>query len=385
MNIAFFTDSYTPYVSGVVRSVETFRRHLEALGHRVMIFAPAYPGAASGPGGVYRFRSIPAPSHPGFHLAVPISPRLGDCLRCAGCQVVHVHSPFLMGTLGLVSGRSLGLPVVFTYHTFYHLYAHYVPLPPTLVAAAVRRWVRGFCNRCDTVVAPSRSAADFLATSGVRVPLAVVPTGIEWSRFAAAAGGHPLPAGWPSARPVSLYAGRLAREKGVDFLLQAFAEAVKQGAPGQLVLVGDGPEAPALRAVARRLGLGDRAVFVGPVPFDAMPQVYAAADLMVFASATDTQGLVLVEAMAGACPVLAAEGPGVTDVVEDGVNGRVVPRRVEVFASTWTSLLSDAALRRTLGEGARRTARRFAAEDMARRLAGVYETLVAGRRRALVG
>ncbi|MFO7171402.1 MAG: glycosyltransferase family 4 protein [Bacillota bacterium] len=377
MRVAVFTDSYEPYVSGVVRSIQTFARELAALGCETFIFAPAYPGHRQGGPTLFRFASLPAPTHPQFRLAIPLSWRLGRTLRELRCDLVHVHSPFLMGMLGAHYARRLGLPLVFTFHTFYHQYVHYAPLPRWLTEPLTTRWVRDFAARCDLVVAPSTAVASYLRGLGVEVPVEVIPTGVDVQKFSSGRRG------WLRKRlglgpevPVALYAGRLGREKNLDLLLDAFRLVEERCPDCRLALAGDGPLRPHLEARVADLGLGGRVHFLGAVPPEAMADCYAGADLFVFASTTETQGLVILEAMAAGLPVVAVAGPGVEDVVTSGSDGLLVPPAAPVMAEAMVRLLTDPARRQGMAAAARAKAAAYSAGAMAGRLAAAYRRLL---------
>lgn len=383
LGIGVFTDSYRPYTSGVVRSVELFAKHLERLGHRVYVFAPRYPGCPPEEG-VFRFLSVPAPTQREFALAIPFSPTLGATVRRLGLDVIHVHSPFLLGRLGASAARRHGLPLVFTYHTLYDKYVHYVPFFPGLTRQVVNLYTRKFCNRCDLVVVPSTAVADLLRQRGVTVPLAVIPTGVELERF------HGLDRTWlksrfglPSEAKILLFVGRLGKEKNVEFLFSAFARlrTLPDLGPLKLVLVGGGNAEERLRRLAKDLGVAEEVVFAGTLPPEEVAKCYAGADLFVFASLTETQGLVLAEAKAAGLPAVAVDAAGVRDTVRHGVDGYLTALSLEEFTARVAELLRNEGLRRAMGEAARRGAEAFAAEATAARLAKEYEKLVTARSR----
>lgn len=376
MHVAAFTDSYEPYVSGVVRSINSFAFELAKLGHSTYIFAPAYPDHWRRGANVFRFYSLPSPTYQSFRLAIPFSPRLRETLQRLECSVIHVHSPFLMGQLGAHCARRLHLPLVFTYHTFYREYSHYVPLGSTLARQLADRWSREFCNRCDTIVAPSESVRRFLVQLGVRTPVEVIPTGVDVGRFA---GGDPQ---WlrrhlrlSSGVPLVLYAGRLGREKNLLLLLAAFASLHARQPDTRLVLVGDGPLRAELADRAAAAGLRDAVLFAGPVPAERMPDCYVGADVFAFPSQTETQGLVVLEAMAAGLPVAVVAGPGAGDVIEHGRDGFLVPPDPGALADALLELLSDPEQRRAMGRAARHKATGHDAGLMARRLEQVYTSL----------
>ncbi|WP_406678530.1 glycosyltransferase family 4 protein [Moorella sp. ACPs] len=376
MHIGIFTDSYLPYTSGVVRSIVTFSNELRRLGHRVSIFAPSY-GTSRFEKDIYRFRSLRAPTFKEFALAIPVAPALPRALRELKVDLIHVHSPFLMGRLGARMARQLGLPLVITYHTLYEEYVHYFPLVPGLMRQAVRRYTVSFCNRCRLVITPTETITAYLKKNGVKVPVVSIPTGIELDRF------QNLDPFWlrkylqlPPEEIILLHVGRLGKEKNITFILQAFALIHQEVPATRLVLVGSGPLQGALQSMTRTLGISQAVTFAGSFSFDQMPAVYAGADLFIFASVTETQGLVIGEAKAAGLPVVAVKAYGVQEMVDNGRDGFLTPLDINAFSACVLQLVKDLNLRRQMGEQARQNAAALAAAAMARRLEVQYQSLL---------
>ena len=357
MRVALFTNNYVPFCGGVTISVETLRRGLEGRGHEAWVFAPRFPGVVNDPPRVLRYPSIPAATYPEFPLAIPFARRLAARVRALDVDVFHAHHPFLLGPAAGRLARRLARPLVFTYHTRYDKYAHYVPLSRAVVErAAVALSVR-FARRADAVIAPSAQVRDELRRDGVRAPIAVIPTGVDLDRFRpgpAQAARHAL--GLPLEDPVLLYVGRLDREKSVDRVLRAFDHVVGTLARARLLLVGPGKEAANLRALAARLPCAARVSFVGPRAHDALPAWYQAADLFLFASETETQGLVLAEAAACGLPAVAVSAPGCDEVVRDGVTGVLTKGEPTALAEAAIGLLLDHERRTAMAARARTVA-----------------------------
>jgi 1,2-diacylglycerol 3-alpha-glucosyltransferase len=359
VRVALFTNNYLPFCGGVTTSVETLRRGLEARGHEAWVFAPRFPGAPPDGPRIVRYPSLPAATYPQFALAVPVAPRVTRLVAATDFDAFHAHHPFLLGPAARRHARRHGRPLVFTYHTRYEKYAHYVPLQRALVEAAAVRLSARFAAAADAVVAPSAVIRDELQARGVRTPIAVVPTGVDLERFCpgdAAAARAAL--GLPLAAPLLLYVGRLDREKSVDRILLAF-DRIAAVVPGaRLVLVGQGTEAERLRRRAAALPVGDRIAFLGVRPHDALPACYRAADVFLFASETETQGLVLAEAAACGLPAAAVSAPGCDEVVRDGQTGLLTKSDPAALAEAAIALLVDPALRETMRRRARETAER---------------------------
>src|SRR5215470_12826387 len=248
MRVGLFTNNYLPFRGGVTTAVETLRQGLERLGHRAWVFAPAARGPVADPPYVFRYPSVPAPTYPGFALALPFSPSLARRARSLSLDILHAQHPFLLGGTARRLARRLGRPLVFTYHTRYEKYAHYVPLPERLVATMAVRMACRFASTADLVVAPSEHMAATLATRGIRAPIAVVPTGVPLDLFRPGdrrAARRSL--GLPDADPICLYVGRLDREKSVGRLIDAFAMIAGGVESSRFLLVGQGTHEAALR------------------------------------------------------------------------------------------------------------------------------------------
>jgi glycosyltransferase involved in cell wall biosynthesis len=382
MRVGLFTNNYLPFRGGVTTAVETLRRGLEALGHPVWVFAPAARDGAADPPRVFRYPSIPAPTYPGFSLAVPYSRRLGRQARALDLDLFHAQHPFLLGVTARRLARRLGRPLVFTYHTRYEKYAHYVPLPERLVAALALRLSCAFADSADLVVAPSERIADTLVRRGVRAPIVVVPTGVDLDRFSP---GDRLEArralGLGAEERVCLYVGRLDREKSVELLLEAFVSIAEAVSGARFHLVGQGSWEAALRRRAAGSSVGERIRFHGGLPQEALPAWYRAADLFLFASQTETQGLVLAEAHACGLPAVAVRASGVDEVVEDGVTGLLTKPEAGDLADAAVGLLLDGERRATMGRAARvRAERHFSALRQVETLVGHYGRLLARTR-----
>jgi glycosyltransferase involved in cell wall biosynthesis len=359
VKVALFTNNYLPFRGGVTTSVETLRRGLEARGHEAWVFAPRFPGTADADPRIVRYPSLPAATYPEFALAVPWSREVVRRVRAERFDVFHAHHPFLLGPAARRFARREGRPLVFTYHTRYDKYAHYVPLPRFLVEAAAVGLSTRFAVSADAVLAPSALIRDELGARGVRAHVAVVPTGVDLTHFAP---GDSLAArrrlGLAADDRVLLYVGRLDREKSVGRILTAFERVAGTVPRARLVLAGHGTEADALQRHARRLAVGDRIVFLGVRPHETLVECYRAADLFVFASETETQGLVLAEAAACGVPAVTVSGPGCDEVVRDGETGVLTKPDSASLAEAAIGLLLDDARRARMATRARVVAER---------------------------
>ena len=379
MRIALYTNNYLPFCGGVTISVETLRRGLEAAGHEPWVFGPRLGGARDASPRVVRYPSIPATTYPEFALAVPYSRRIARLVAAIDFDVFHAHHPFLLGPAARRLARRARRPLVFTYHTRYEKYAHYVPLKRALVEAAAVRLSAAFAARADAVLAPSAIIRDELSARGVRAPISVVPTGVDLERFRPgdrAAARRELGIG--DGEAVVLYVGRLDREKSVDRVLLAFERIASTVPAARLLLVGHGTQAEQLRRLASSLPVATRIGFLGVRPHHALVECYQAADVFLFASETETQGLVLAEAAACGLPAVAVDAPGCDEVVRDGETGLLTKGDPVALAEAAIGLLLDPERRRGMARRAREVAQRlFDVQLQIDRTMAVYQDVIA--------
>ena len=398
MRIVQLTNTYLPHVGGVARSVESFGREYRRLGHRVLVVAPAFEGAPERETDVVRMPAIVRFNGSDFSVPVPVPGRVASALDRFRPEIVHSHHPFLLGDTALRVAAARDLPVVFTHHTLYERYTHYVPGDSPAMKRFVVDLVVGYSNLCDAVIAPSESIGELLLRRGVTAPVAVIPTGIEVERFASGDGGRFRRAeGIREDAFVVGHTGRLAPEKNLPLLARAVGRFLAAEPAARFLVVGAGPSAARVRSELAELGVADRLHMPGVLTGTRLADAYRAMDVFVFASRTETQGMVLVEAMAAGVPVVALDAPGVREVVRDGIDGRLLgsgdggdgddaggcPRDEEALAAglAWVAGL-DAAGRRRLADGVAETSRRLSLQRTARSALDLYRALLDGRREA---
>ena len=378
MRVVFFTNAYKPTVSGVVTSISLFRQGLMDAGHDVHIVAPEQGEYEDEEPYVFRLPAIDLPGEIDLSLAMPLKGLIDTALRGIKPALIHSQHPVLLGDLAATFAHELQIPLVFTFHTRYDEYAQqYVPIAPELAGMVMEQIVSRYLEECTHIIAPTASIRDFILREyDPSAPVTIVPTPVKLSAYDGLAPGHIRADLGLQDVEVLLFVGRIAGEKGLDFLLRVFARVVAERPRARLLLVGDGPGEDDLRKMARELGIGDRVVFCGAVPHSEVPHYAAAADLFVFSSVTETQGLVLIEAMAAGTPVVAVEAPGSKDVLDEG-GGVLVPLRENVFAEAVIDLLRDRQRLEALGRQAARIVRRYTIPSATERLVSVYEAAVA--------
>ncbi len=334
--------------------------------------------------GVVRMPAIQHVTGSDFSIPFPLPGRLPRALRHFSPDLVHSHHPFMLGDTALRVAAARNLPVVFTYHTMYERYTHYIPgQSPRLQRFAIDL-ATGYCNLCDAVVAPSRSLAELLKIRGVTTLIETIPTGVHLRIFAAGDGGaFRRQLGIPAEAFVIGHLGRLAPEKNPLFLARAMVRALHQMPHSHVLLIGKGPSLEAMRGIFEGEGLSQRLHHVEVLDRKELAAAYRAMDVFAFASRSETQGMVLTEAMASEVPVVALDAPGVREVLRDGRNGLLLPREDEAdFAMALTGLAAlPADGKKALQKGALRTAERFSMPRCAERMLNLYRLLAAQRPR----
>ncbi|MDP1708065.1 MAG: glycosyltransferase [Gammaproteobacteria bacterium] len=384
MNIVMLTNTYTPHVGGVARSVEAFTAEYRRCGHRVLVVAPAFDDMPRDEADVVRIPAIQNFNGSDFSAVLPVSGLLTEALDAFRPDIVHSHHPYLLGMTALRVARYRELPLVFTHHTLYEQYTHYVPGDSPALRRFVIELATRYANLCDQVFAPSESIATLLRERGVEAPIAVVPTGVNLERFAQGdAAGFRRRMGIPDDVFVVGHLGRLAPEKNLVFLAEAVAAFLKTEPRAHFLLVGKGPSEADIRAIFERVGLSARLHVAGILDPAQLAAAYHAMDVFAFASRSETQGMVLTEAMAAGMPVVGLDAPGVREVVKDRHNGRLLHEEsIEAFrvALQWVAQLPEEG-RRQLKQSAVATAEDFSMPRSAATALGCYEAL---RARVLV-
>jgi len=386
LKVAMFTNNYLPFIGGVPISIERLRLGLMALGHQVLVVAPRYgQEQEESESQVLRLPSLLAwGKHREFRVANLFTGAAGRRLRAFKPDIIHLHHPFWLGSLGLWLGRRLGVPVVYTYHTRLEHYAHFVPLPGALFRNLISHaLIKHFANRCDGVISPTHSTEDYLRMLGVKTPIYVQPTGIDYDRFQR----HDPQTSENlqddlglAGKKVLVSVSRLSSEKNIDFLLDAMAHLkTERGDDFHLLIIGEGDERLRLEARIEQLELQRQVSLVGAVPPKRMADYYQLGDVFVFASKSETQGMVVLEAMAAGLPVVALRSSGIEDLVKDGENGYKTPENLSLWCQRLGVLLDDDALRSEFSGRARQLARNNATEAFAGKIRDIYAWVLAAR------
>ena len=387
MRIGMLADTYKPYISGVTNVIDLSKRYLESQGHEVFVFTFGDPSYKDDEENIVRSPGLQL-IESGFYFNVRYNQKTRNILRTM--DIVHVHHPFFSGRLALWYCKPRGIPIVFTNHTRYDLYAKaYMPLLPAGVGETfLKTYFPGFCDSVDKVVAPSQGLKKVLQGVGVKVEIDVVPNGVDITPFQGKIEAFTADEfGFPVGSVILTYVGRLGPEKNLPFLLRAFNGAAQAYENIYLLIVGDGPERENLEDIVRHMGIAKRVHFSGFVNYEKIPNYLATSDIFVTASVTEVHPLSVIEAMGAGLPILGIESPGVADTVNNGKDGFIVPEEdLAAYTAKMVRLATDTDLRKQMGESAGITSELYDYHRTTQQIFELYERAIlgtSGRRRSI--
>jgi len=382
MNICMVTNTYLPHVGGVARSVATFAEDLRNEGHRVLIVAPTFPDHEEHDRfevDIVRLPAIQQFNGSDFSVRIPRPFLVHEKIDAFRPDLVHSHHPYLLGDGALRIARRRDLPLIFTHHTLYEEYTHYISNNPEKMKRFALFLSTNYANLCNQVVAPSKSIEHLITERGVTVPITEIPTGVDTDFFSKGDGAafrmhHSI----PEDCFVIGHLGRLAPEKNLDYLSKAAARTMARRTDTCFLVVGDGSSRKAIGRTFEKAGLADRLFLVGKKSGRELADAYHAMDLFAFASRTETQGMVLAEAMAAGLPVVALDAPGVREVVIDGTNGRLLDADASAdrFAAVLVRAIDSAEQRDRWASAARKQAADFSRQRSARKMIRLYRRAI---------
>lgn len=375
MRIGIFANSYLPVMYGSITSVENFRIGLERLGHEVYLFVPNYKG--------YEYKNPRIILYPGimygYRIKYPLPftwyPPIWKKAKELKLDIVHAQQPFSVGRDGLRVAKGLNAPLVFTHHARYDDYTHFIPplLPQELIKKIIRGKVSRFANKCNRVIAPSNSIVDYIKENNISSRISVLSTGIDWNKFQSGKRAETREKhGISRSAKVLLYLGRIDKEKDAMFLAETTFPLLKKDQNLRFVFVGEGSTVSEIKKYSEKLGVQERVLFTGLVDQTEVQDYYAAADIFVHASRTETQGMTITEAMASGLAVVAVEGTGVSDQIENGKTGILTRLDKEQFTQSIKGLLDNREECLKIGEAAREKAREMDFLSKATELEKIY-------------
>jgi len=381
MKIVFFTETYLPQINGVATSTSLFRKYLEKRGHDVFIIAPIAP---RGDRKVLKVPGVRFPMEKQHIVSIPVKKRIRDFIHGFDPDVIHSHTPFILGFFALKIQQDFGIPHVHTYHTLLVEYRHYIPPPIRPSRSVVEEFSAWFCNQVDHVIAPTEEIRKELVKYGVEKEITVIPTGIDIDSFR---GENRFDVrkkhGIGKDERIILFAGRLAKEKNVLFTLRIFKRLMEEGRKVFFIIVGDGPLRMDIEEVLDEWKMKNKVVLTGYLRRDDLIEYYKQSDLFIFASLTETQGLVVLESLAAGTPVVAIAEKGIKDVLEDGRGALLVKGEDEDdFLVKVKSILDDDSRRERLSKlGIEYVEEKWSMDSAVEKLLKIYGNLSRKRKK----
>lgn len=380
MKIGIFTNNYLPNPYGVSGSVESFRKKFESQGHEVFIFAPKWKGYRDKNPRVFRYPSVNIKVKIKFPLAIPYSRKISRIIQKIDLDVIHSQHPNLLGSAAMHWAKKKRVPLIFTWHTLYDQYAHFAPFIPRKLAA----WwtihnAKNYANRCDAVITPTPSVIEKIRNWGVtNKNIKVIPTGVEEKQFENPDGEIVRKKyGIRKDEILLILISRLTAEKNVLFLADAIADVLKKNGRTKFLLCGDGDLKEQMIGIMAKRGAGDKLISVGIISDAEKKNFYAAGDIFVYASKSETQGMILTEAMYSGLPIVAVRATGAKDIVESGHTGFLVPEDKHEFQAAVERLINDENLRSKFSEEAKKVTReKYTSRVCAKKMMEVYRNTI---------
>jgi len=382
LKIGIITECFDPTLNGVTVSIHSFEEVLEKK-HEIFILAPQTHGYQETQNNVFRYPAITWFGPNDYPIAFPIfAPQVTRKVRELGLDIIHAqHSLGMLGAMGMRLAHDLDIPIVHTYHTLLVEYVHWK------IGAPIGRWyVRtrstNYCNRCDQIITPSNAMREIILGYGVKTPIETIPTGIDLSEFQNPFSRDELFQKWqiPRDKKLLLYLSRVAKEKNIDFLLDSIKELNQKRQDFHLILVGGGKELADYQKKVVQMGLDKVITFTDKQEKKLANRFFGAVDIFVFPSITETQGIVISEAMAAGIPAVAINKMGPSDIIKNNVDGFLCDLNLAEFTAKIESLLDDDSLRIKMGTTARENAKEFSKESCANKMEALYERTIANYR-----
>lgn len=377
MKIAFFTDAYLPQMNGVATSVEELRGSLAARKHKVYIVSPSYPKYKDQCKNILRLRSVRLWRNPELRVSYMFPDRILQKVLSLDVDIVHGFSGGATPSLGLTLAKIKRKPYVFTYNTRWNQYTHYILNGKIIRPKAMEQMVKLYCNVCTHIIAPTEYVKEELISFGVKKPITVIPNGVNITKFKPVKNDYlRKKLGLQKTDKIVLCVSRVAKEKSIDFLVKAFARLSKTNKNVYFVIAGDGPERKNLEKLINKLNISNKVIVLGFIPYNDIPQIYNGADVFIFASQTETEGMVVPEAMSSGLPVLAVKDRVFEQFIDSGKDGILVEKNEKEFNQNLEKLLKDGKLRATIAKNARKKVENFSLDEIAKKFEALYNQLI---------
>jgi glycosyltransferase involved in cell wall biosynthesis len=382
MRIAFFTNCYKPLINGVVTSIVYLKEAYEKKGHQIYIFAPKVEDYIDQEKNIFRYRSINLTNKVKYPIAIPLSFKAKKVITEFNPDLIHIHHPFVLSSVAIMYSKQLGIPKILTIHTQYDQYAYYVaPLPQKLTQEVIKKIVSNLADKTDCIVTPSESMKALIKNYGMKNRIEVIPNAIKLSTFREK---NELECLKISKRfnlkedeKIILFVGRVATEKSIDKIIKALGIIKKHGiSKTKLLIVGNGPARDELTHLVQALEVEEEVIFCGEVNYEEIRYYYKIADVFTMASASESFGIVTIEALASGLPVLAIKAPGAMDILTDGFDGLLTDDNIEHFAKALEKIIRDPELRERLSKGALKTSAKYSINMISERMLNLYREII---------
>ena len=375
MNIGIFTDTYAPQINGVVTSIESSLNYLQKE-HTVYVFCPNVKPKIKSTKYVWRFPSVVYPFQKEYRLVLPFHKQLNK-IKELNLDIIHVHTPFTMGTIGLKIAKKLNIPVVHTFHTYFEKYLHYFPiLPEKWVYKYAKKETERLCNQCKLIIVPTEEMRDTLGKYDIKPPYTIIPSGIKMETVSdieidAFKQKYQL-----KNQEYCLFVGRIGHEKNIFFLIEAFETLIKEKPDLNLLIIGDGPERKNIEKECERKGLSNSVIFTGYLNKKEVFTSYKIAKLMLFPSKTETQGLTVVESLLCGTPVIGINKLGVKNVIGNNMGGITTTESIKDYTAACLKLLNDESLYKEYVQKAIKRGKEFSIEKSGKLMVESYKTVL---------
>jgi len=380
MKIGMFINYYTPSKGGMETSVINLSKGLEKAGHEVFIFAPKYPNYKDEEKNIFRYKSFRF-NYGGYFYVIPLPfiSNAEEIIKKLNLDIIHSHQPYSLGSEALKFSKKLNIPIVFTYHIKYEDYSHYIPLLPESISKKyIRKTTTKYSDQCDNIIAPSTAIKKMLVDRGIKSPISIIPSGINIDNFKKDTGQKSEIRKKYNVNPddiLLITACRLTEEKNLGFLVKSFAKIKQRYNNVKFMIVGDGAVKQDLEKLAEELGVKNSIIFTGLVNRTEIVGLYQASDIFIFASKTETQGLVAVEAMAAGDPVVAVKASGIEDMVKNKEDGFLTSESEEEFSESVLKIINNKNLREKMSAQAKINSTRFSIEPWVEKVVELYKSL----------
>jgi len=375
VRIGIFTECYKPIVNGVVNSIDGFRKGLTELGHDVFIFCPTYKNKVN-ENNVISCKSWPLPGSSGYHYIYPLEKRKIAIAR--SMDIIHTQHPFIMAERAENVAKNYNIPLLFTNHTQYEEYAHYVPIGKSIVRWYMKNHIKKFANHCNMIVAPAKGIKEKLKEYQISTPIEVVPNGIDLEIFKNIdreylIKKYNLEKNWL----VFVFVGRIAQEKNLEFLINAFKNMLSKNPKCYLVLVGGGPEETHYKNIIKKLEIEKNVIITGFLPYKEVPDCLASSDIFVSASKTEVNPLTVLEAIASGLPSIVFDTNGTGEIIENNIDGiKTKPDNLDEFTSAMEKLMTCVNIRNQLGKTALEKSKKYSYLETSKIMVNVYNKAI---------